>query len=50
MFGYPTGLGALIVHNSMVPLMNKRYFGGGSVLFASEDTNYCIYSVIIVLN
>lgn len=39
MFGYPTGLGALIVKNSSQGLLNKRYFGGGTVFMvqASED-------------
>ncbi|GAM28706.1 hypothetical protein SAMD00019534_118820 [Acytostelium subglobosum LB1] len=31
MFGYPTGLGALIVHNDCIPILNKLYFGGGTV-------------------
>ncbi|KAJ1967104.1 hypothetical protein H4R34_006429, partial [Dimargaris verticillata] len=30
-FGFPTGLGALLVKNSVAPLLTKRYFGGGSV-------------------
>ncbi|EFA79465.1 molybdenum cofactor sulfurase [Heterostelium album PN500] len=31
MFGYPTGLGALIIKNDCFPLLNKVYFGGGTV-------------------
>ena len=40
-FGYPTGLGALLVHKRAVPLLmkKKRYFGGGTVAvsLAQED-------------
>jgi len=32
MFGYPTGLGALLVHKTaMEVLRRKKYFGGGTV-------------------
>lgn len=36
MFGYPTGLGALLVHNSAgaTALRSKKYFGGGTVELA----------------
>lgn len=30
-FGYPTGLGALIVRNSSAHVLDKKYFGGGTV-------------------
>lgn len=30
-FGLPTGLGALIVHNSSAYTLNKKYYGGGTV-------------------
>lgn len=32
MFGYPTGVGCLIVKNEAIDYMNKVYWGGGSVL------------------
>ena len=32
MFGYPTGLGALLVRKDCSHLLEKRYFGGGTVL------------------
>ncbi|KJE95109.1 molybdenum cofactor sulfurase [Capsaspora owczarzaki ATCC 30864] len=37
LFGYPTGLGALLVRRTsrVVPLMTKSYFGGGTVEAAS---------------
>ncbi|CAF3361653.1 unnamed protein product [Rotaria socialis] len=35
-FGYPTGLGALIIRNESLKLLNKEtYFGGGSVEYVS---------------
>lgn len=39
-FGYPTGLGALLIKNSSAEVLNqKRYFGGGTVdvVLTSED-------------
>ncbi|RKP35100.1 pyridoxal phosphate-dependent transferase, partial [Dimargaris cristalligena] len=33
-FGFPTGLGALIVHNRLAPYFQKSYFGGGTVTAA----------------
>ena len=30
-FGYPTGLGALIIRNSALKFLKKSYFGGGTV-------------------
>ncbi|XP_011829835.1 PREDICTED: molybdenum cofactor sulfurase, partial [Mandrillus leucophaeus] len=38
-FGFPTGLGALLVHNRVAPLLRKTYFGGGtaSAYLAGED-------------
>ena len=32
MFGFPTGLGALLVHRDCWDLLHKRYYGGGTVL------------------
>jgi molybdenum cofactor sulfurtransferase len=31
LFGYPTGLGALVVRNESAGFLEKRYFGGGTV-------------------
>lgn len=38
-FGFPTGLGALLVHNRLAPLLRKTYFGGGTAIayLAGED-------------
>jgi selenocysteine lyase/cysteine desulfurase len=34
-FGYPTGIGALVARRDALRLLRRRYFGGGSVQFAS---------------
>ncbi|KAI8821751.1 pyridoxal phosphate-dependent transferase [Fimicolochytrium jonesii] len=38
-FGFPTGLGALIIRRSVAHLLNKSYFGGGTVsaISVSDD-------------
>ncbi|KAK1337756.1 LOW QUALITY PROTEIN: hypothetical protein QTO34_002389 [Cnephaeus nilssonii] len=38
-FGFPTGLGALLVHRRAAPLLRKTYFGGGTAAayLAGED-------------
>uniref|UniRef100_A0A8C3WWB0 Molybdenum cofactor sulfurase n=1 Tax=Catagonus wagneri TaxID=51154 RepID=A0A8C3WWB0_9CETA len=38
-FGFPTGLGALLVNNRSAPLLRKTYFGGGTAAayLAGED-------------
>ncbi|XP_054439520.1 molybdenum cofactor sulfurase isoform X2 [Pteronotus mesoamericanus] len=38
-FGFPTGLGALLVHNRVASLLRKTYFGGGTAAayLAGED-------------
>lgn len=35
MFGYPTGVGALLVRTSVAPLLRKAYWGGGAVALAT---------------
>ena len=36
MFGFPTGLGALIIRNDSIHLLRRPYFGGGTLLAASS--------------
>ncbi len=36
MFGFPTGLGALIMRNDALHLLQRTYFGGGTLLAASS--------------
>ncbi|MGE3958932.1 MAG: aminotransferase class V-fold PLP-dependent enzyme [Vicinamibacterales bacterium] len=35
MFGYPTGVGCLLVRNSALPLLRRPWFAGGTVNFAT---------------
>jgi molybdenum cofactor sulfurtransferase len=35
MFGYPTGLGALLIRNDKLPMLQKPWFAGGTVTLAS---------------
>ena len=38
-FGYPTGLGALLVRKDALKRLRKRYFGGGAVSVSVADHN-----------
>lgn len=42
MFGYPTGVGALLVKNSSAWVLQKKYLGGGTVLMALSTENVMI--------
>ncbi|XP_048526056.1 molybdenum cofactor sulfurase-like [Dendroctonus ponderosae] len=46
-FGYPTGLGALLVKRSSENALTKTYFGGGTVLMALSAQNVMIPKPII---
>ncbi|KAL8144553.1 hypothetical protein V2J09_017585 [Rumex salicifolius] len=39
-FGYPTGLGALLVRNEAAKLLKKTYFSGGTVAASIADMDY----------
>lgn len=39
-FGYPTGLGALIVRNEAAELLKKTYFSGGTVAASIADMDF----------
>ncbi|KAH0481633.1 MAG: hypothetical protein KVP17_003763 [Porospora cf. gigantea B] len=41
MFGYPTGLGCLLVRNGLERYMSKVYWGGGTVITADCDSRWC---------
>eukprot|EP00768_Dysnectes_brevis_P003447 gnl/Dysnectes_brevis/2460_a2936_1480.p1 GENE.gnl/Dysnectes_brevis/2460_a2936_1480~~gnl/Dysnectes_brevis/2460_a2936_1480.p1 ORF type:complete len:529 (+),score=161.47 gnl/Dysnectes_brevis/2460_a2936_1480:125-1711(+) len=41
LFGYPTGLGALLVRNDVAASMRKGFFGGGTVVLVSCEQDYC---------
>jgi selenocysteine lyase/cysteine desulfurase len=38
MFGYPTGVGALVARRSALALLRRSYFGGGTVQYVSVQT------------
>lgn len=43
-FGYPTGLGALLVHNgSAATVLRKKYFGGGTVQVAIARNRHHVF-------
>ncbi|KAG9146810.1 hypothetical protein Leryth_005122 [Lithospermum erythrorhizon] len=41
-FGYPTGLGALLVRNEAASVMRKTYFGGGMI----SDDQFCVENML----
>lgn len=40
MFGFPTGLGALLVRRDAAPLLRKSYYGGGTVKATDSWTDF----------
>uniref|UniRef100_A0A4W5P1U6 Molybdenum cofactor sulfurase n=1 Tax=Hucho hucho TaxID=62062 RepID=A0A4W5P1U6_9TELE len=42
MFGFPTGLGALLVRNDTAALLRKAYFGGGTAVAYLAGENYYV--------
>ncbi|XP_076830610.1 molybdenum cofactor sulfurase [Brachyhypopomus gauderio] len=42
MFGFPTGLGALLVRNEVAGLLRKGYFGGGTVSAYLVEEDYFV--------
>jgi molybdenum cofactor sulfurtransferase len=44
MFGYPTGLGALLVRKDAAALLHKVYFGGGSVDWCTAEDAWHVLS------
>uniref|UniRef100_A0A8C7VKR1 Molybdenum cofactor sulfurase n=1 Tax=Oncorhynchus mykiss TaxID=8022 RepID=A0A8C7VKR1_ONCMY len=42
MFGFPTGLGALLVRNDTAALLRKAYFGGGTAAAYLAGENYYV--------
>jgi selenocysteine lyase/cysteine desulfurase len=38
LFGYPTGVGALVARHEALAMLRRRYFAGGSVQFVSVQT------------
>lgn len=48
-FGYPTGLGALLVRRDALPLLRKRFFGGGTVAVSVADADYHRWGLLSVV-
>ena len=40
MFGYPTGLGALLIRRDVEPMLRKSYYGGGTLAAAAADSMF----------
>ena len=40
MFGYPTGLGALLIRRDVEPILRKSYYGGGTLAAAAADSMF----------
>ncbi|KAF9093461.1 hypothetical protein BGX23_003282 [Mortierella sp. AD031] len=43
MFGFPTGLGAVIVKTELADKLRKAYFGGGTVSAIASDESWQVY-------
>lgn len=43
MFGFPTGLGAVIVKTELASKLRKKYFGGGTVSAIASDEPWQVY-------
>ncbi|XP_069121921.1 molybdenum cofactor sulfurase 3-like [Argopecten irradians] len=43
MFGFPTGIGALLVRNQSAHVLEKRYFGGGTVEVSTAQENFRVF-------
>jgi len=39
-FGYPTGIGALLIHKRAAGILRRRYFGGGTVEAVAADADF----------
>ncbi|KAG7512611.1 molybdenum cofactor sulfurase [Solea senegalensis] len=47
MFGFPTGLGALLVRNNAAGILKKTYFGGGTAAAYLSGEDYYVHSANI---
>uniref|UniRef100_A0A665TYM0 Molybdenum cofactor sulfurase n=1 Tax=Echeneis naucrates TaxID=173247 RepID=A0A665TYM0_ECHNA len=47
MFGFPTGLGALLVRNDAAGILKKTYFGGGTAAAYLSGEHYYVHSANI---
>lgn len=47
MFGFPTGLGALLVHKDAAGILRKTYFGGGTAAAYLPGEDYYVHALNI---
>lgn len=40
LFGFPTGIGALVVHRRMFPKLHKKHFSGGAIMLVSVQRDF----------
>lgn len=45
MFGFPTGIGALLIRNNVLSVLEKVYWGGGTVSVASDNRRFNVFQV-----
>ena len=46
MFGFPTGVGALLIRRDAYPCLHKRWFSGGSILIASVTMDFFAHELV----
>lgn len=46
MFGFPTGVGALLIRRDAYPTLHKRWFSGGSILLASVAKDFFAHELV----
>lgn len=47
-FGYPTGVGALLINNNVIDKIDKSYWGGGSVLSVLMGEDFKMYNLFFI--
>ena len=46
MFGFPTGVGALLIRKDAYPCLHKRWFSGGSILLVSVARDFFAHELV----
>jgi len=46
MFGFPTGVGALLIRRDAYPCLHKRWFSGGSILLVSVAKDFFAHELV----
>jgi len=42
LFGFPTGVGAMVVHRRMFPKLHKKHFAGGAIMLVSVQRDFFV--------